>query len=139
MKLTDLKPQSSHLTLLHPITGKPLKTDSGKVVKLEVIGRDSQQFFAHQKNQIKNISRGKDLTKDITAENLQKMVIEQLAVTIIGWSDDVNEFFASYDTKKGGGKYSHNLCVKLVGDGELGWLRDQLDAFLDERANFFKG
>ena len=136
MKLTDLKPHSNKLTLLHPTKGTPMQTKDGVDVVLNITGRDSQRFYDHQTNQVKKLA--KDAT-DPTPEQFVNMVTEQLAVCITGWSKEVNSFFAGYDTPKGKGAYSHKLVVKLMSDGELAWLREQLDVFLDTRANFFKG
>lgn len=138
MKLTDLKPQSSQLTILHPITNEPLKTDGGVTVVLDVVGRDSQLFYNHQKGLLKNLTLNTK-NDEVSPEQLTKMVTEQMAVCITGWDDKVNEFFAGFDTKAGKGKYSHKLCIKLMSDGELSWFKEQLDMFLDDRANFFKG
>lgn len=137
MKLKDLKPHSSKLSIRHPITGSVLKTDAGTDVVINVQGRDSQKFYDHQRKQLKLIA--KEGPDKVTPDELSQLVVEQLAVCIIGWSKSVNPFFAGIDTPKGKGAYSHRLCVKLMEDGELAWLRDQLDDFLEDRANFFKG
>ena len=142
MKITDLQPISSSFTVRHPLTGEPATTDEGNPVVIEVVGRDSPEFYQHQKSFFKkmrdlHVESGLDVNEELPKELMEEILVENIASCVVGWDDSVNSFFAPVDTKKGGGKYSNKLVLKVLGNPNLQFFRNQLDSYITERTNFF--
>lgn len=142
MKITDLQPRTAKFTLLHPLTDKPATTDDGLPVVIEVIGVDSQEFFKHQQNIHRrmrdlHLAAGTTINAELSDEQMDQLMIESLSVCVLGWDAKLNPFFATIDTKKGGGKFSKKLVEKILADERMFWFRTQLEVYINTRSNFF--
>ena len=142
MKLTDFIPHSSTVTFHDPRTQEVLLTDKGKKVVWNVVGRDSKEYVVYQREVFRklrdmHLNSGVGAKKDLLSETVDELIIDNLACCVIGWDKSVDEFFAPFDTKKGKGKYSNKLVVKILKKPELNWFREELDEHIAERANFF--
>lgn len=139
MKITDLQPVSAELTIVHPITNEILTCDNGERVVIDVVGRDSPEFYSYQKQFYRKLrdkaaANNKQKIKD---KELDDLIVDNLVCCVVGWDKKVNQFFASLDTKKGKGNYSQTLVRKVLTNTGLQWFRNQLDAFITNRTNFF--
>lgn len=143
MKITDLTPSSAQFSIKHPVTMEPLATDAGDAVVINLVGRDSDEYYAYQKDFFRKVrelhaqsglSPDEELPKDI----MDDLITDNLVCCIVGWDEKVNPFFAPLDDK-GEGEYSVELVKRIVTEPQLQWLRNQLDTFISERENFFGG
>lgn len=126
LDLEQKSEEGASLQLEHPVTGLPLEHE-GKPMIIVLAGADSKVYRSKQKDfqnrRLQNLSRGKkaDYT-NLDAEN-----IELLAVCTLSWSGIV-----------AGGKelkYSVGAARELY--EKHYWIREQVEAFVGERANFF--
>lgn len=117
--LADLGATSVAYELKHPKTGEPLG------VTIDVTGSDTVEFRELAKSQIiRSAARpaGQDLNERMADD-------EALLMTCIrGWSDD--EFF--------GGPFSKEAALAIVRNPAYSWLREQVNAFTNDRKNFFR-
>lgn len=118
MKLESLFPQVAKLELIHPGTG-------ATGVFLHVVGQDTKVFRDKAREIARSISKTKGQTADPV--EMEREGIELVAACIVGWSDE--EAF---------GVYSPARALELMQMDELGWVREQVEAFVKERANFFR-
>jgi hypothetical protein len=116
--LADLMPQATKMELVHPTRG-PLG------IYLEVIGQDSKPFRDLGKRLMKARLGKKDGPVDV--DQLEKDNAELAAACIVGWTDD-----QAFD-----GPYSPARAIELMAMPELSWIREEVEAFVRERSNFF--
>lgn len=119
--ITEKAERGADLVLAHPVTGEPLDA------VITLVGHDSAAYrnklrdFAQQQ-----ISKGKGKPKlDLDAS--EKQAAELLAACTIGWSN-IDE----------GGKaipFSREACIDVY--RKYRWIREQVDAFVGDRGNFF--
>jgi hypothetical protein len=127
MAKPSLRAKSTKLELVHPTEGK-----CGWV--LDVVGFDSIQV----RSKIKEVAAAratKGEAQGITIETLtadQHANAEIAAAAVINW----NEEFAEADSSIG--VYSKEVALKLMLDEEINWIREQVEACLRQRANFFR-
>ena len=120
-KLADLGATSVPYELKHPKTGE------GLGVTIDLVGPDSAEFRALTKSYlIKHAAKAEKAKVDIEAALEQSESL--LAICIVGWSDD--EFF--------GGAYSREFTLTLLRESKFRWMRDQIDAYTNDRTNFFR-
>lgn len=118
--LAELEATSVPMKLVHPTKGE-------LDVSLEVTGPDSPEFRALRTSFIKRrIAKGDSAVNDF--DEITQQTDELLAVSVVGWSDD--KFF--------GGPFSRKAIMDILKNPKLAWIRDQLNAFTDERTNFFR-
>jgi hypothetical protein len=119
LTLADFEATSVSMELVHPTKG-------AIGVTLEVTGPDSPAYRNLQNGFIK-----RRIASDATKVDVDE-VIEQnnelLATCVLGWSDD--EFF--------GEPFSKAAMLKILRNVKAAWIRDQLNAFTDDRKNFFR-
>lgn len=142
MKITDLTPKPGKFVVKHPLTDEPVTTDDGAPVEIAVIGIDSPEFFAYQSGLHKrmrdaHIAAGATPTTDIDPALMEELMIDSLIVCVLGWDKSVDPFFAPMDTKSGKGKFSEKLVRKIISDPNQLWFRQQIEAYINSRANFF--
>jgi len=119
MTLEQLKPTTSKMELIHPVAGA-----SG--VYLELIGQDSMPFRNKSKQLMKQrLAKGKDDAIDV--DQLEKDNAELAAACIVGWDQETF------------GPFSAEQSRAFMMDPELSWVREQVEVFVRERTNFFRG
>jgi hypothetical protein len=116
--LADLLPQAVDLELKHPVTLDPLG------VSLKVVGPDSSQFRTATTVLMKRRLTGDALSPEEVLDHNCKL----LASLVTGWSSD--EFF--------GGAYSATAVEAIFSNPGYGWVREQVEAFTQDRTNFFR-
>lgn len=116
--IADLIAKESELELVHPVSGDKLG------VKLTVVGKDSKEFLKAAEALAKQ--KAKD---DVSFEDMLKTSADFVAALVTGWSSD--EFF--------GGPFSREALIALLSNPAYAWLKEQLEAFVADRKNFFRG
>lgn len=119
MDLADLFTRNTaetgvEMKLLHPGTGEVIKNDDGKEWVLTVAGTDSDRWKAT----LRTAARKRGQSTDDGIETLSSLVI--------GWKHLV--------LNKEALKFTPQAAIKLLTD--YPWIRDQVNAFASERANF---
>lgn len=120
--------QGANLDLLDPIEDMPLGTEE-KPVFITLLGTDSKVYrnknLAFQRERIAKMARKRSKTIDYTVSEEQSC--EMLAACTIGWEGleiDGEELEFSPEA-------AFDLYMEHV------WIREQVDVFIADRANFF--
>lgn len=125
MDIEELYTKEAHeagavVQITSPDTGKELG------FSVSIVGPDSKawrtQYSAHVKRVIDSKADGKDIDSD-------QFEVEFLASVTVGWSGFTR---AGEEVE-----FSRKECEKLYDNAP--WLRDQVNAFAGNRANFTKG
>lgn len=121
INLTEAAEIGAELTLEHPVTGEPLD------IVIHLAGTDSSAYRMKQKEinskRIMKMARGKKPEFNTTDAE----ACELLAACTLGWSGVVI-----------GGEeveFSKDAAISLY--REHNWIREQVDMFIGDRANFF--
>ena len=113
------------LYLTHPDTGEPLHCDDGTPMTIEVLGMDSKTY----RNKVDSLQnkRWSSGRMRMTAQRNEVDAVEILASCTITWNIQLrgNKVEPSPD--------NYRQVYKNPG---LRWLRDQVDNFMGDRANF---
>ena len=118
MKLEALMPSVAKMELVHPVKGP-----TG--VFLHLIGQDTKVFRDKARAVAKSLNGKKPGTVEF--DQLEKQNVELAATCIVGWSDE--EAF---------GVYTPARALELMQMDELSWVREQVEEFVKDRANFFR-
>lgn len=115
------------MDVLHPQTDEPIK---GMTITL--LGQDSEVYRkiqqARQQVTINRMAKGKKAV-DLDAEKLAEDTIDDLVKLTVGW-----EGFAEGKTRL---EFSKEAAHRIYSDPGYAWLKDQVQAFIGDRANFF--
>jgi len=114
----DLLPQTSMMEIIHPAQG-PMG------IHLELVGQDSAPFRKATKRLAQQYLKDKGETSNI--EEYEKLQVDLLAACIVGW--DCPEVF---------GEYSPKRATEIMLEPGLNWLSAQVEAYIKDRANFFR-
>lgn len=126
--LTAVDDDGAVLHLRHPVTGAPL-FDGDKPVTITLAGKDSQRYRTAQRvNANRYIRQGRKITP--TVESFEADMTEVLAACTVAWTCIDLDGDAVPATKEG--------ARKVYTDPRCAWMREQVDAFIDDRANFSK-
>lgn len=114
------------LKLLNPRTGNPLLQEDGSPVAIDLIGVDAPAY----ENALYRITTGNAHLRvngiEIGHDERDRQVADLLAVATTGWHGIALDG-------------AHLECTKDNAASvyrRFGWLRDQVDAFISDRANF---
>lgn len=130
MDLTELKLASANsegvkMELYHPIH----ETSFEPPVYLTVVGMDSEVYQKAQRDirnkQFKKMQKRNRIRMEMTAEETEREAIELLARCILGWENIEWEGEPL--------EYNHANAKKLL---SMAWVREQVDTFIGDRANF---
>jgi len=114
------------MELRHPATDAVLEHD-GKVMKIKLAGMDSSAYRAKERQQmnrrINKMSRG----GKADAGTIETDAVERLAAVTIDWT-----LFIGGEYLKCGEEAARALYSSKP------WIREQADAFVGDRANFYK-
>jgi hypothetical protein len=129
MKLSDYTPKPAKFQLKDPVTLEPILNDDGVEVEWEVVGHDSVEYQATQKDFLKKLEKMGDKSKDLKASDYKAQAVVQIAALVKGWDSQFNDFH--------GGEFSTKRVEEFLGNTDYGWLMHQLDSFIGSRKNFF--
>lgn len=109
--------EGADLQLEHPVTGEPLD------VTIRLLGSDSAAY----RNAVKRIAERRRGQKRQTLDEMEQQAAELMASITVGWANLERD-----------GKpvdFSHDAAQQVYID--FPWIREQVDQFVTDRANFF--
>ncbi|MFO1126374.1 MAG: hypothetical protein U1E25_14595 [Methylocystis sp.] len=120
----------AEMKVLHPTSGAVLSQEDGQPIVITLVGEDSERFRrasrASLDRRLKRQSAG--VSAPPSAEELENNAIETLVACTIGWSGIALDGKTLDCTPE-----NARMIYK-----RLRWLREQVDAFINDRANFLK-
>lgn len=120
----DTSADGEWLQLRHPVTHEPLEG-----VQIRMVGPDSDEFReASRRNTDRRLRMKAGRGTKITAEDLEHDALEVLVSCIKGWSGMVQN----------GQVMDFNPIAAREVLGKYVWIREQVDSFISDRANFIK-
>lgn len=130
LKLNDIA-DTSKCYLRHPITDDIIKDKDGNPAWIELYPKESAIGRRVERKIIDN--RLKSKSKNVTTASIEESAVEMLCALTKGWylvkgDGTPAEYECDEETKR-----------KFYSDDSLRWIRDQVDAFVLDLSNFFKG
>jgi hypothetical protein len=119
MKLSQIMPQVTPMELKHPLTGV------GLGIIFNLVGHDSRAF----REKARELMKQKQGKKEEDFLKLEQDNQDLVAACIQGWNDEADEAFGPYSVQRA------NEVVKM---DELVYVREQIELFVSQRANFFR-
>lgn len=116
----------SVLLLCNPVNDEPLVTEDGDNVTLSLLGKDSHVAQAAIKQRTQKQLNKKKLKFDV--DELVEASIELLTAVTTGW-ENISENGTAIEFSKDNAK---SLYTRYP------WIREQADAFVSDRENFYK-
>ena len=122
---------SRRMTVLHPVTNHPLKDESGANAYIDIYSADSRAAQGHRR-QIQDqrldavLSRG----SRVKSEAIDQEHIDLLVALTAGWH------LVALDGSALDIPFSKDAATELYASPAMTWLRDQVDRFAADRANF---
>lgn len=116
--------RGADMPLRHPATGEELFNDAGEAMVIRLLGADSEEYRRTVRvNANRNLKLGRQAP---TVERFEQGGIDLLVAVTVGWKG------LQFDDSAL--EYSPDAARKLY--TEHLWIREQVDAFVAERANF---
>lgn len=113
------------MELTHPATEATLMGDDGKPITITLHGSDSNVFRAAVREYgNRKLAKG---SKKQTMEELDQITVKILAKATVAWSDNL---IVSGEHPECNVENAEKLY------SEYSWIKEQVDAFVNERANF---
>lgn len=127
LDITKAANEGATMEVLHPTEGTVLKDEAGKPITITLIGQDSEKVKKRQRVEMnKRLKNGRRQT--MTAEELEEQGLQLLAFCTLSWSG----------IKLDGQDLDCNAANAVIVYQRLPWLKEQVDAFVGDRANFLK-
>ena len=127
LDLTEHANSGAIMDVMHPITGEQLLDQNGNAVTITLLGADSTKMRQEMSDRAKKQLASKN--KPINSiDEAEKLSAELLATITIGWSGMFENGEPVECTKEN--------AVRIY--TKYAWLRQQVDAFTTDRANFYK-
>lgn len=126
------------LTLLHPVDRTPLKQADGSVLTITLLGRDSDEFIKAERRARKAARESilKRMPYSPADEDRQANI--GLAACTLAWNGIPTAWLTEGGVDETPAPFTPDNAAQLYGNPGVGWLRDQVDEFITERANFLK-
>lgn len=116
------------MTILHPATREPIESDDGQQAGIRLVGQDSEEFRkASRKNTDRRLRSRQKGTK-ITAEELEQDAIDLLVACTKEWRG----------IYRNGTPLPYSLENARMLYSTVPFIREQVDEFAGDRANFFR-
>lgn len=125
------------LTLLHPDDRVPLLDAKGKPLTITLLGRDSDAFIRAENAARNRTVEGVTSGAKFSAAAADVQACETLARCTVDWSGIPKGWIDGSDDETPI-KHSSENAVALYGNPGVSWLREQVDKFIANRANFLK-
>lgn len=130
---TKAAEEGATLEVRHPTTGIVLMNGEAKPVTLTLAGSDSDRAMKAERaalnRRFKANANRRGTSSSMTAEELDSDTLDKLAACTLGWSGFVVE----------GSEVECTPANARQLYRQWPWLREQAQAFVDDRANFLKG
>lgn len=126
MSVFEIAAEGVVLPIKHPVTGQPLKLDDGTAVTVIMVGMDSAEWRAREREVANKRLAGTAGT--LTAEDIEEESLASIAAVIKGWTG----------IRIGEREYACTPENKLQMLARYPHFKRQIDAFLGNRENFLK-
>lgn len=110
--------EGAELVLEHPVTGDPLEG-----VAIRVLGADSSAY----RRAVKRIAERRHGKKRVSLDDMERQASELMAAVTVSWRNIEVDGEAIDCTEEN--------AIRLYTD--YPWIREQVDRFIADRANFF--
>lgn len=125
LDLTAAADRGADMKLEHPVTGAPLMTDAGEPISIRLLGNDSREFRAA----IGELAEKQAGKRRQSLDAAEAHSVELLARLTTDWNGIV---FGGEELP-----FTRANAERIY--RERPWIREQVDKFIGERGNFFKG
>lgn len=130
LNMSVMAERGATLELENPVDGEPLMQDDGETpVTITLLGQDSKVWRnknrEYQQKRIAAMTKKRSRTVDYTVSD--EDASEMMAACTIGWDGIVEDGEAVEFSADN----AYDLYMKYA------WIREQCDAFIGDRANFF--
>lgn len=125
LDLTAAADRGADMKLEHPVTGAPLMTEAGEPISIRLLGNDSREFRAA----IGELAEKQAGKRRQSLDAAEAHSVELLARLTTGWHGIV---FGGEELP-----FTRANAERIY--RERPWIREQVDKFIGERGNFFKG
>lgn len=122
---------TGRMVIKHPTTGATLRDRDGKEAYIDLYSGDSE-VAERQRRAITNDRLSMRNRNKITSERLESEGLELLVALTTGWN------LVALDGSPIDLAFSPQEARNLYGDRRMRWLREQVDEFTADRANFVK-
>lgn len=127
LNLVEFANGSQKMRVVHPVTGDILTTNNGEEVYIELLGADSSKMRSEMSDRARKQIAKRNSTIS-TIEEAEKASSELLAAITVSWFGiEENGQFLECTKENAIAIYT-----------KYSWLRLQVDAFVSDRANFYK-
>jgi hypothetical protein len=121
--------RAARMTILHPVTGQPIRrTDNGEVAWIDILSADSKAARDHEREMQNRRLRSR--ARRITAEELEAEGIELLVALTQGWS------LATLDGDPMEVPCTAENARELFSTPDLSFIRRQVNDFAADLGNF---
>lgn len=121
------KPQ--RMPLLHPTTNEPLKDDKGREAYIDLYSSDSDVARKQERAISRRRLNVRGRTK-VSPEEIESASLDMLVAITAGWH------LVDLAGKAIDVQFNASNARELYEEAELSWVRDQVDQFAGDRANF---
>lgn len=129
INLEKMAEQGADMELMHPVDNEVMLQDNKSPITIKLVGTDSKAYRNKnrdfQRKRIAKMTKSRTKTIDYTVSD--EDACELLAECTIGWSGIVVEGKPLEFSKE-------NAEILYM---QFNWIREQVDAFIGDRANFF--
>jgi hypothetical protein len=119
----------ARMTILHPGTRQPLVDPSGEAAWIDLISLDSKEAQAFDTSELQKRADQRGRSANIITEAEQVTVRKYALLTkgwhLVGWDGEVIDL-----------PCTETNAIELYSDNTMRWVRDQVDVFVANRANF---
>jgi hypothetical protein len=130
LETTSVAEQGAAMEVQHPVTGAVLTDTSGAALTITLAGQDSERFRKAERRitnkRLASQAAGRRIA--LTSEGLETDAIERLVACTITWSGITLDGEAKDCTPENAREAYKRLP----------WLREQVERFVEDRANFLK-
>lgn len=119
------------LIIGHPSTGQPIYDQGGNPAYVEVLSTDSKTAQKHQREQTNRMLAKRNRNK-VTADEIDASSVELLAALTKGWH------LVNFDGEVIDYEFTVANARALYSSAKFRWLREQVDEFAGDRANFLE-
>lgn len=130
LQLTDMA-ETEKCKLRHPVTKEIIKDKEGNPAWIELYPKDSKIGRKLERKLIDRRLKKKE--GQITTSSMEESAVEMLAALTKGW------YLVKGDGEKAEYECDDETKRKFYSDDSLRWIRDQVDRFVLDLANFHKG
>ena len=123
--------ESKTLELLHPVDGNVVKDDEFGAFTISLLSSDTNNYKS-EFNKLMKIAR--EQKNEQTARNAEEKACEMLSKITTGCNIILDK---KIDKKPM--KFSEKAIKDIYFDPRWTWIREQVEAFIRDRANFIKG